>query len=181
MAFLIFKKEVQNGKTYYHNEHKHYKLAGYGLLYRLWVKRGKPTNQGWSVSAGEILNEYDKTFTGDSHALLIDFDPNSKERIGIIEIIGIHLFTHGADSVSRWSPMMLELLDLYYEDDFEKELTPEEKEKLILKIEVSQVRNPNVEFLYLQGDERSWNWGRNGSTNAAFIGGEARKYFRTFF
>lgn len=35
-----------------------------------------------------------------------------------------------------------------------------------------------VEFLYLQGN---WNWGMNGITNAAFLRGKARAYFREFF
>lgn len=76
---------------------------------------------------------------------------------------------------------MLELLDLYYEEDFEEDLNSESKQKLIAKIEVRQKRKSNVEFLYLQGDDRMWNWGRNGSTNAAFIEGDARRYFQKFF
>lgn len=51
-----------------------------------WIKKGKPTNQGWSVTADEILREYNKDFSGDSYALIIDFDPNSIKRIGLIEI-----------------------------------------------------------------------------------------------
>jgi len=180
MAFLLYKKEVRDGKMFYINEHRNYQLAGYQLIYKLWVKKGKPSNVGWTITASELLYELNIEYSDKSHSLVIDFFPYSKEAIGLIEIEKIHLFTNVYDSVS-WTPIMFELKDVHYDEEFEEELTPESKRRMIEEIEVLPVRNSNVEFLYLKGDSGSWNWGRNGSTNAAFIGGEARKYFKNFF
>jgi len=51
----------------------------------------------------------------------------------------------------------------------------------MISLEIDAYGSEFVEFLYLQGDDGGWNWGRNGSTNAAILHGEAREYFRKFF
>jgi hypothetical protein len=73
---------------------------------------------------------------------------------------------------------MLELRDVYYDEEFDPPITPAQKEKILSRVEIAADRQRIVEFLYLQGP---WNWGRNGSTNAAFIHDEARNYFQQFF
>jgi len=113
--------------------------------------------------------------------LLIDYKPNSKEHIALIELLEIYLFTWDGASINEvgWTVMMLrgrDVLDKWPEE----EVTPEIKKNYIDLID-----NPNyssgdfVEFLYLQGDK--WSWGRNGSTNAVFLHGETREYFRKYF
>lgn len=180
MAFLLYSKEYRNHKLYYINKNEGYKLGGYGLIYQSWVKKGKPINKGWSISADELLSNHKENFDASSHLLLIDFDPNSKSRIGIIEIEKIHIYTYGDESTGsvHWSPMMWEIFDVLYEEDYDNS-TIIMKQKIISEIEVNTLkRKKSIEFLYLLGN---WNWGRNGSTNAAFIQSEAREYFRQFF
>lgn len=179
MSFLLYNKKIDNDKVFYLNKNQNYKLGGYGLIYQAWEKKGKPINKGWSVTASELLSHYEEDFDADEHLLLIDFDPNSKYRIGIIEIEKMHVYTYGnaEDGSVYWSPMMWELRNVFYEEEYE-DLNEEEKGKIISEIEIFPDRSRNVEFLYLQG---GWNWGRNGSTNAAFIPDEARDYFRQFF
>lgn len=175
MAFMLFKKERDTTGTYYSYAHENFKLAGNGLIYRLWNKRNKPIKCGWSVTADDLLKEHGEGLSGNEYALVIDFDPESQERIGLVEIEAIHIYTNGYDGTASWSPMMLELRDVYYdEDDFD----PDKKPEFLQRVPVSQDRKKIMEFLYLQG---SWNWGRNGSTNAAFIFDDARKYFQQFF
>jgi hypothetical protein len=116
---------------------------------------------------------------GDSHALLIDFVPNANNRIGFVEIINIHLYTYGEDESVFWSPMMLELRSVFYRDY--KGFTPKFKEKTIKEFKIKNEREKIIEFLYLNGDDYSWNWGKNGMTNAAFLDSSARKYFKHFF
>lgn len=58
MAFIIFQKENREGQQFYINRNEHYQLAGWGLINRLWAKRNKPLNKGWSLSATEILSEH---------------------------------------------------------------------------------------------------------------------------
>jgi len=177
MAFLIYQKEQRDNKTLYINRQQNYKLGGYGLIYSLWKKRGMPLNQGWSVNVNDLLQEYNENYNDKNHSLLIDFHPSSKNRIGIIEIEHIHLYTFGENMTAYWTPMMLELRDVFYKENYEN-LSNGEKKRIISEIEVYAERQKIIEFLYLQGN---WNWGRNGSTNAAFIHDEPRKYFKKFF
>jgi hypothetical protein len=68
---------------------------------------------------------------------------------------------------------------VYYNEDFETPITSSQKHEILARLpDLSPERQKIVEFLYLQG---GWNWGRNGSTNAAFIHDAARRYFQRFF
>jgi len=179
MAFLVYEKQndclLATGEKY--------SLAGYNLIYQLWEKTGKPTDQGWHVSASDLI----KAYTEDQESrkalrLLIDFHPSAKWRIGIIELLDVYVYTYAGSKPDEasWSPMMLRFNDVYYEE-FEEEISVSEKEKRISKIKEPQKIDDFVEFLYLNGSSNGWNWGTNGRTNAAFIQGDARDYFRNFF
>jgi hypothetical protein len=179
MAFMIFKKEHSPTGICYMNAGQGFKLAGRsGLLYRLWNKMNKPVGCGWSVTADDLLKEHCKDFSTVAYALVIDFHPSAQNRIGLVEIEAVHIYTYGDSDSAFWSPMMLELRDVYYDEDFDEPLTANRKQGLLAQCALSATRQKIVEFLYLQG---GWNWGRNGSTNAAFIHDEARKYFQGFF
>jgi hypothetical protein len=177
MAFMLFKKEHSNNCVYYSDAYQGYKLAGYNLLYRLWNKMNKPTKCGWSVTADDLLKEHGEGYNGSDYALVIDFHPDAKHRIGLVEIEAIHVYTYKDGDDALWSPIMLELKDVYY-DDFSEPLTPTRKQEILARLELSSTRKRIIEFLYLRG---GWAWGRNGSTNAAFIFDDARKYFQRFF
>jgi hypothetical protein len=137
-------------------------------------------NQGYSLSANELLKQHNEKYSSETHSLVIDFHPNSNYRIGLIEIEKIHIYTFGEKGVTSWSPMMLELKEIFYEEEYEN-LTNEEKSKIINEFEIKKNGSKIVEFLYLNGSVNSWNWGRNGMTNASFIHEEPRKYFKNFF
>lgn len=179
MAFLVYIKQngnlVATGETY--------RLAGYNLIYQLWEKRGKPTDQGWHVSANDLIKIHtEEKESYDTRRLLVDFHPNAKWRIGVIELLDIYIYTYpGAKrDEAGWSPMMLRFRDVYYEE-FEKQITAKEKEEITRNIADPESSEDFIEFLYLNGSNRGWNWGMNGMTNAAFIQGLARDYFRKFF
>lgn len=76
--------------------------------------------------------------------------------------------------------MMLRLLDVFYEEHAHP-ITDSEKDEKIGRLTVPDGKEDFVEFLYLNGSDHGWNWGRNGMTNAAFIHGWARDYFRQYF
>ncbi len=175
---MLFKKESSGGGMNYSDAHQGYKLAGYNLLYKLWNKRNKPVECGWSVTADDLLKEHGEGFSSDDYALVIDFHPSAKNRIGLVEIEVIHVYTYGNDRDAFWSPIMLELRDVYYDEDFDGPLTPDRKQDILARLKLSQPRKKIIEFLYLQD---GWHWGRNGSTNAAFIFDDARKYFQHVF
>ena len=179
MAFMIFRKQRSGSDVCYADAGQGYKLAGTsGLLYKSWVKRNRPVESGWSVTADDLLREHGDEFNSQDFALVIDFHPSAQHRIGLVEIEAIRVFTYGDKDGASWSPMMLELREVYYDEDFDEPLTQARKDELLSRCSLSTIRRTIVEFLYLQG---GWNWGRNGSTNAAFIHDEAREYFQEFF
>ncbi len=178
MAFMLFKKERSGADMYYSNAHAGYSLAGYQLLYKLWNKRNKPVECGWSVTADDLLKEHGEGFNSADYALVIDFCPSAQDCVGLVEIEAIHVYTYGDAKRTYWSPLMLELRDVYYDDDYEAPVTPDQRQEIIARFKLPPTRKKIIEFLYLKDD---WNWGRNGSTNAAFILDDARRYFQNVF
>jgi len=159
-----------------------YRLAGYNLLYDCWEALGSPINQGWTVTREDLRRALNSDIRSDL-AFLIDFDPSANWRIGIIEIDKIHAYTVGEprSKTAYWSPLMIEFSTVFDDDEYEN-LGEKEKQRIIRSFEIAKSQiNHSIEFLYVHGTERSWSWGRNGSTNAAFIGQEARIFFREFF
>lgn len=179
MAFLYYNRKnrviTNSGETF--------SLAGYNLIFNLWELRGKPTDQGWHVCADDLIKEYSGgDESHESGALIIDFDPKSKWRIGLIELLDIYIYTYSgsAKDAACWSPMMLRFRDVLYEE-FEKEIKEHKKKDVLKEIITRDDNDDFVEFLYLNGSDKGWNWGANGRTNAAFIQGAARDYFKNFF
>ena len=184
---MLFWKEKVDGKLYYENANDEFNLAGNknGLIYKMWVKRGKPVGQGWTATADELLRIYAEeynylNYNGDECALIVDFHPTSRNRIGLIEIDRIHVYTYGEEDYVEWSPLMLELTEVYSKNEIE-DFSGVLKQHLLSKIEVAPERQKMVEFLYLNGDDYYWNWGKNGTTNAGFLYKDAREYFKIFF
>ncbi len=161
-------------------------LARYNSIYNLWIQKGRPLDKGWHISIHDLINEITKgTGNYDTHRLIIDFDPNAKWRIGLIEIIDIYLYTYGyLTNKAIWSILMLRLREVYYKN-FEKEKDIKDLSifKRIFSIDKRR-EDPDqdiFEFIYLQGDDLGWNWGRVGQVNAAFIHKEAREFFKDHF
>jgi len=174
MAFLIFEKVIENNSSVFRNTNEAFQLAGYNLIYKAWEKNNRPINQGWHVSADELIRlHYNGEHSYETRRLMIDFDPYAKRRIGIIELLDIYAYT---DEV-YWTPLMLRMRDIFYQDDYNQDITAEIKARLLGNLAEPNGNSDFVEFLYLKG----WNWGKNGMTNAVFIQGEARKYFKRFF
>jgi len=182
MTFMVYKH--QGGRLL--NRQENFSLAGYNLVYKAWIERERPTNLGWHLSADDLIRLITKGKESyQTRRLLIDFHPGSDYRIGIIELLDLYLYTWAGNSPSSagWTPMMLRLRDVLYDDDYgrERPLTPERKANVIRELRVPTENAESVEFLYLNGDDGRWNWGRNGMTNAAFLHGGARDFFREFF
>jgi len=183
MTFHVYSREAQAGTYVLHLTNEEFKLAGYNLLYSAWERRGKPICKGWSVTASELVAIHtDNTESDDTRSLVIDYFPSNMSRIPLIEIREIHLFNWGDPGSGRvdWTPLMLRLRDVL-DEWFESALTEAQRWEKMGRIEIAENGPEFVEFLYLKGDDGGWNWGRNGATNAVFLHGEARDYFRQNF
>lgn len=182
MAFLEFERFTENGERFVRNSGQKFSLAGYNLLYKAWERRGRPVDEGWHVSAKElVLIHSEEQHDISSRLLAIDWNPKSKEEIGLIEILDVYGFSWGDDdNDALWTPLMLRGRNLHHQDY--EELSDSQKAEILSKLPEPRSDTPDfVEFLYLKGKEDGWIWGRSGMTNAAFLEGEARDYFRRFF
>ncbi len=185
MAFLLYERIQCNEDTVIVSTGVNFKLAGYNAIYDLWNERGRPINCGWTISVKDLNKYYQKKLgTECKYHFIIDFDPNSKSRIGLIEILNIYVFTVGTENGNNiaWNPLMFRMQDILYEE-YSINSFPLDKEKVINNIKYPSKNESKefVEFLYLNGDDKYWNWGKNGMTNAVFIQGEVRSYFRKYF
>jgi hypothetical protein len=177
MTFLLYEAKQENGRTTLHATGKEYHLAG--LIRAAWEAKGRPLNEGWNASADDLIKINSSGASScATERFLIDFHPSAKWRVGIIELRDVYAYSFGeSDSVS-WTPIMLRVHDILYEEDFVREFDEARKQKLLTRIVEPAEQKESVEFLYLQSD---WRWGRNGATNAPFLNDGARDYFRNFF
>jgi len=188
MAFLIFERDVKDGHPIIRPTGETFSLAGYNLIYKIWRQKGCPIDTGWHVTADELIRlETNNAHSNANRRLVIDFDPRSTWRIGLVELLDIYAFTWGGGmndpSEPAWTPMMLRMRDVHYRE-FEPPttITPSQKQSMIENLPESSFGSSDfMEFLYLNGPRNGWNWGRNGMTNSAFLQGAARDYFRRFF
>jgi hypothetical protein len=184
MAFLIYDRKNINGREYFISRGENFRLAGYNLIYSLWEKNQRPINKGWHIAADDIIKaHFDGKKDIKNTGLLIDFDPNSKIRIGLVELLDIYIYNHGHKNEVDWTVLMLKLKQIFYVEP----PVSFDKQKMIKKIAIhnmkvnDEYKNEKIEFLYLQSGKKGWNWGSNGRTNAAFVSGDDRNYFRKFF
>jgi hypothetical protein len=183
MAFLVYERSKEDGKEVLIATRANFKLAGYNLLFKAWERCGKPLNQGWKVTIHELVEIHSSgKDTADTLRFIIDFDPNSRRRVGLIEILDIYAYTYASATPGEpaWTPLMLRGRDIYYKE-FDRDITSEDKERIVGKLPFPENTAEFIEFLYLNGPDKGWNWGKNGMTNAAFIQGEAREFFRQYF
>ena len=183
MSFLVFEQVVgEDGVEVLKPTGHHFKLAGSdNLLKRAWLRRGKPFNQGWHVTQTELVDlHFGSSERPRLPRLLFDFHPSAKGRIGIVEPKDIYAYTCAEDGEVAWTPLMLRVVDVFYKL-YDTPLTDESRNDIVSRIPLDYPPKEAVEFLYLQGDNGNWNWGRTGGVNAAFIQNEARDYFRQFF
>ena len=183
MAFLVFERSFIGDKHVLCPTGETFRLGGYNLIFQAWQKLGNPLDAGWHVSADDLVRfQTDGMHDSSSRRLIIDFDPNAKWRIGLIELLDIYAFTWSdGNGGPAWTPLMLRLRDVHYEE-FDPPIDTVCKAEILRELpEPSSDTSDFVEFLYLNGPMYGWNWGKNGMTNAVFLQGAARDYFRQYF
>lgn len=179
MAFLLYKVTKSDPLTISRTE-EGFSLAGKNnLIHKAWENRNFPLDKGWSVTEEELVKLHDSNASCSTKRLVIDFDPESKTHIGLMEILEIYAYTHGVQGpdIVGWTPLMLRLRVLRDVDD----VLPANIDEGKSIIEISKENEEIIEFLYLNGNAKSWNWGKNGRTNAALIDESSRSFFKQFF
>jgi hypothetical protein len=179
MPFYLYRKFHENSEECFELERSVH-LAGRNILYNLWLKQGKPANKGWHAGLEDIVCEATNGAGNlNTHTVLIDLNPSVKGEITILELLDVWAYTYADDSRIIWTPLMLKLRDVYYQKT--KPLTPQERQNIIQKFCRPNYGPDIFEFLYLQGDNRGWNWGKVGQVNAALIYEDARAFFKKHF
>lgn len=184
MPFYVYQKVQEEDSTYFKRTGNHFSFAGHNLIYELWKKLGKPINQGWHITSVDLVEQWSGQKESYEHTrLIIDYNPSAKWRIGLAEALDIYMFTYGDEKTGEiwWSPMMWRLKSVF-EKRFEPEIDEHQKMKIIERIETFDYNQDDIiQFLYIHGDKRGWNWGATGRTNGAMIEKDAREYFKRFF
>ena len=183
MAFLLLERDVIGGRAIIRPTGTKFSLGGYNLIYQSWLAYGSPVDTGWHTTANELIQILtDQAHSYTTRRLIIDFDPNATWRIGLIELLDVYAYTWGdGNGGPSWTPLMLRLRDVHYEE-YDSPIDQAQKAGILSNLTESATDSPDfVEFLYLNGPAYGWNWGKNGMTNAAFLQGAARDYFREFF
>jgi hypothetical protein len=179
MPFLVYRRSEKDGLEVLESMGNNFQLAGSGLLYKAWQEFGEPANKGWHATANDLIrinSEGKESYS--TVRLLIDFEPVAPKRISLGELLDVYAFTFvHSEATVEWTPVMLRGRTVFYEEGAYDSPQERDQRKRVL-VDPPYEKEEFVEFLYLQGN---WNWGRNGQTNAAFIFGEARTYFRQFF
>jgi hypothetical protein len=127
----------------------------------------------WELRAADILQHCGFNPV-DEHRLLIDLKPNEACSVSLYELLRVWGYSY-----KYWTPLALRLRPLFVDvanDDpaaFKKAFSVPTKDPVLVH-----------EFLYLQGGFRpqaskrnEWQWGRNGSVNAALLWPDAFAYF----
>lgn len=183
MAFLEFERFQTKGEWFLRPTGNTFRLAGYNLIYQAWELKGKPLDIGWHISQEELINIYSAGIHElSTRRLVIDFHPGAKDRIGLIELLDIYAYTYSdGNGNPEWTPLMLRLRNVFYEV-YDQPVDDLRKGEILTSLPEPGSDKPDiVEFLYLNGSDIGWNWGKNGMTNAVFLHKPARKYFRKFF
>ena len=183
MSFMLYEVLKQGGTEHLRFAGEHYALAGNNILKQLWESKDRPFNQGWHVSANEMIAHLTcRAHTAETRRLLADASPNTPNRIEIIEIRDIWAFTLGDDQTLQawWTPLMLNIRGVLHRDGVH-DIPAEERRAMIHDIRDPEYSPECREFLYLLGDDRGWSWGMSGRTNAAYLEPQVRDYFREYF
>ena len=183
MAFMLYQTFLSAGAEHLRFTREHYSLAGNNILKQAWKAMNRPLNQGWHVSANDIIAQLtDGQHTIQTRRLLVDASPSTRDKIEIIEIRDIWAFTQGDEQTGEvwWTPLMLNVRGVLSLSGT-RDMAAEERRAMIHDIHAPLYSPECREFLYLLGEDRGWNWGVSGRTSAAYLEPRVRKYFRDYF
>jgi len=179
MPAFLYQRSIVEGKQYL-KQVRQISFAGFGALHSLWSSKGKPIDTGWYITAADLIG-YAIVANGNvsDHEIIIDAAPSVKSLVDLVQVVDIHVYTYGNDTGgASWSNLMLRVKDVFWEEG----VAPAKKTALTKCFEEPSVYGEDIlTFLYLHGDARSWNFGRIGQMNGAWLHSKARNYFRRFF
>ncbi|MCP4631885.1 MAG: hypothetical protein GY855_03085 [candidate division Zixibacteria bacterium] len=151
-------------------------LAGENAIKKLWKEKGAWLEKGWHIKEVEILKDV-LNVDPDTHRIIIELNPSSKEYLYLLELEDIFGFTYENEKEkgkADWTPLMLRLKDVCSK----KLKETDDRQKELERFEINAKKDCIYEFLYLHGEKRKWNWGRVGGVNGALLHKHAREYFK---
>ena len=181
MAIYLY-KHIQGSENIHYELVDGIALAGYNIIYNQWRKKGEPRNEGWQIDFNDLVSELqDKVSPGYRPAILIDYDPSGKEEAVLLQVNDLYAYTYACKDTGKvWgTPIMLHMQKVFGRS-LPEGSNAEQRKDLISRFD-AEYQEEVIEFLYLQGEDRGWNWGMVGRVNAALIPPDARKFFRQYF
>ncbi|RUM29420.1 MAG: hypothetical protein DSY42_06470 [Aquifex sp.] len=178
MGFYIY--EIKNGNAILVNDNV--KLAGYNLIYNILKKRNiiNPAggSTGWHIPETDLINESIKMYNfppDEEYMLVVDLKPSVKNNISLYKLTNIWGYSY-----ETWTPIMLQLIAIYADEDATK--VNFTKNKFPLPRDLENRERLHM-FVYLTGGIKvdrlvgDWNWGGRGFPTAALLEPEAFKFF----
>lgn len=169
---------IQKSDGAYLRQVKDIKMAGSYALQSIWNKRGRP-RRDWHISHDELVQyALQSAPPVKGPQVLIDVKPRSEDRINLVALDDVYVFTILKDESTReaeWSVYMLRCHDLIPE----KEVSPKQKATLVKCFKPEPGRNEEwFTILYLRN---GWKPPGPSSTNGAWLNKETRNYFKQFW
>ena len=179
MPAFLYQRSTNNGKL---NRVRQISLAGSkgGAIHSLWLENKSPF-YGWPkpITADNLIKN--AIGSGDNvgdYEIIIDATPSLKSVIDLVKIVDIHVYTHkDTNGKASSSNLMLRVKDVCNDESVLPSVKAERSKSFQEKDNDSGYI---VTFLYLRGYP-TWNWGRLGQMNGAWIHPLVRDYFRSFF
>jgi len=96
MSFMLYEVTASAGAERLRFTGEYYALAGHNILRRLWEAKDRPLNQGWHVSANDMVAHATLgQHTVETRRLLVDASPHTTGKVEVIEILDVWAFTLG--------------------------------------------------------------------------------------
>lgn len=163
MAFKVFEKLSNTRVRLLDNQ---FKLAGYGFINNIWKELGSPKN-AW-VAQYSLINKCLHAHYKTQNDLIIII-PTMNYEMKVEEIWGLTYIN--TNNTVEWTPVLFVGKEIIFNQGCEK----------VSDESAIEAKNELYQFMYLQGDKGSWNWGAGGPNTSPLLNNESFTWFNKAF